>query len=144
MAHIRAVQALHPEFRTEVVFDSVSLGINDGERVRAGALAGILSASGPTVALTACRGGVSHGRCCHAHGLRAHGRQRDRARRGCARVGLTNPGRNERRGAGGSSSGTPSLVGGVSAAAVRGARAAGDRVKRDRDEDDRAGDHVAD
>src|SRR6201996_955084 len=33
MAHLLGAEALHLEFPTKVVFDSVSLGLNDGDRV---------------------------------------------------------------------------------------------------------------
>src|ERR1700753_3134141 len=70
MAHLLGAEALHLEFPTKVVFDSVSLGLNDGDRVgvvgrngdgKTSLLAMLAGRLGPASGRVTIRGGVRVG-----------------------------------------------------------------------------------
>ena len=98
MAHLLGAEALHLEFPTKVVFDSVTLGLNEGDRVgivgrngdgKSSLLAMLAGRLQPNSGRVTVRGGVRVGVLGQADALDddAHGRARGRRRYARARVG---------------------------------------------------------
>ena len=70
MAHLLGAEALHLEYPTQVVFDSVTVGVNDGDRIglvgrngegKSSLLAMLVGSLEPNSGRVTCRGGLTVG-----------------------------------------------------------------------------------